>query len=440
VLAVPVVANTRARLRKLLQSDLNYHNDDSAELSHDFHSFPAKFPPQLPRAFIRDLTNIGDTVLDPMMGSGTCVLEACAADRVGIGVDLDPLAILLTKVKVSPLDPAQMAQIGLDIADQAERNLHQSEKTIEADLESCFDNKTAEFVKYWFSRETQLELTALIREIDQVSDSAAKSFLQLAFSAIIITKSGGVSLAWDLGHTRPHKYIKGKGKSYRSAFSEFKRRVMKNAGGLSHLAVMPGRASIQFGNAEDLHLNDNSVDLLFTSPPYPSNAIDYMRAHKFSLVWFGYRIDDLSELRSQYIGGEKTSGYAFLDLPIATSQIINRVAEADAKKGLALRRYYSEMRRVLSEAFRVLRPNCAAVFVVGSSIMRGIDTRVQDCLSEIGQTVGFEFVGCARRQLDRDRRMLPASATLQRTSQIEARMHEEHVIAFLKPSPESAHI
>lgn len=433
MLAVPVISNTRAKLRKLLQSDLNFHDDHSAELTHDFHSFPAKFPPQLPRTFIQHLTNVGDTILDPMMGSGTCVLEACVANRVGVGIDLDPLAVLLTKVKVSPLDSAKMAQIGLDLADRAERNLRQSKNVIEADLERRFDDKTTKFVEYWFSRQTQLELTALIREIERVTAPDTKSFLQLAFSAIIITKSGGVSLAWDLGHTRPHKLIKGQPKSYRPAFNEFKRRIMKNAGGLSQLAGLPRRASIQFGNAEALQLDDNSVDLLFTSPPYPSNAIDYMRAHKFSLVWFGRQIDDLSELRSRYIGGEKTTGYSFLDLPSATRQLIDRVTEADAKKGLALWRYYSEMRRVLSEALRVLRPGCAAVFVVGSSVMRGIDTRVQDCLSEIGQSVGLEFMGSAQRQIDRDRRMLPASSTSQQSSQIEARMHEEHIVAFFKP-------
>ncbi|MCI0659724.1 MAG: hypothetical protein L0220_01485, partial [Acidobacteria bacterium] len=350
-----------------------------------------------------------------------------------MGVDLDPLALLSTKVKVSPLNPAKMAQIGLDLAEEAERNLQRSRKVIEADLESRFDDKTAKFVDYWFSRETQLELTALIREIERVSAPDIRSFLQLAFSAIIITKSGGVSLAWDLGHTRPHKFIKGQAKSYRPAFSEFRRRVTKNASGLSQVATLPQRASIQFGNAEALKLDNDSVDLLFTSPPYPSNAIDYMRAHKFSLVWFGHKIDDLSELRSQYIGGEKTTGYAFMDLPPATKRLTDQIAETDAKKGLALWRYYSEMRRVLTEAFRVLRPGSAAIFVVGSSVMRGIDTCVQNCLSEIGQFVGLEFVGNARRQLDRDRRMLPASALTQQSSQVEARMHEEHIIAFLKP-------
>ena len=53
-----------------------------------------------------------------------------------------------------------------------------------------------------------------------------------------------------------------------------------------------------------LPLADGSVDLIVTSPPY-ANAIDYMRAHKFSLVWLGQPIANLSHLRGKYIGAER---------------------------------------------------------------------------------------------------------------------------------------
>ena len=64
----------REKLVDLLSQDLDFHGQDSGYASHNFHSFPAKFPPQLPRKFIEALTAPGDVVLDPMMGSGTTVL------------------------------------------------------------------------------------------------------------------------------------------------------------------------------------------------------------------------------------------------------------------------------------------------------------------------------------------------------------------------------
>ena len=71
----------RTRLKRLLAGELDFHGTNSAYASHDFHSFPAKFPPQLPRKFIEGLTHPGDVVLDPMMGSGTTILEAFLLNR-----------------------------------------------------------------------------------------------------------------------------------------------------------------------------------------------------------------------------------------------------------------------------------------------------------------------------------------------------------------------
>ena len=67
-------ASYRERLSDLLSSDLDFHGKSSAYASHNFHAFPAKFPPQLPRKFIEGLTEPGDVVLDPMVGSGTTIL------------------------------------------------------------------------------------------------------------------------------------------------------------------------------------------------------------------------------------------------------------------------------------------------------------------------------------------------------------------------------
>jgi len=114
--------------------------------------------------------------------------------------------------------------------------------------------------------------------------------------------------------------------------------------------------------------------------------------------------------------------------------VVESIARVDSKKGKVLHRYYSEMTRCLAEMVRVLRPGKAAIIVVGSSTMRGTDTRTDVCLGEIGKRVGFELSGIAVRRLDRDKRMMPARRERSSArSQIEERMHEEYVIGFLKP-------
>jgi DNA modification methylase len=421
----------RERVAALLAQDLDFHDQASGYASHNFHAFPAKFPPQLPRTFIRGLTHPGDIVLDPMMGSGTTVVEALLAGRLGIGCDIDPLALQLCKVKVTRVAVDRVVEAGSEVLERATSVVRKQSGVLAEALSRRFDPKTRAFIDYWFRPETQLELLALITEIEQIEDAPTRAFLELAFSAIIITKSGGVSLARDLAHTRPHRV---NDKIPRSALAEFKKRFQQNLSSLTELSWGEGRIDIQCSNAQSLPLAEASVDLIVTSPPYAANAIDYMRAHKFSLVWLGHPIDALAQKRKEYIGGEAVNDVDFESLPAKTAYAVSTIGARDAKKGRVLHRYYSEMARSLREMLRVLKPGKAALVVVGTSTMRGLDTRTQDCLADIGEAIGFEVVDIATRRLDRDRRMMPARRGRNPSSQIEERMHEEYVIGFYKPT------
>lgn len=417
----------KEKLIALLSDDLDFHNRSSSEYTHDLHAFPAKFPPQLPRKFIEALTMPGDYVLDPMAGSGTTPLEAFIAGRQPVIVDIDPLALHVCRVKTTPLPLIEAAEAGSRVISRVKTRLFDAADDIPTML---LDTRTQEFVDYWFDRESQRGLVFLLDEIRQVRDDRIRAFLALTLSAIIITKSGGVSLAFDLAHTRPHKVAD---KRYRSPVKEFEKRFQRNLRSLADLPANGLAPIISMGNAQSLPLRDSTIDLVVTSPPYPSNAIDYMRAHKFSLVWLGYKLDSLSELRKAYIGNEAVNGVEFEPLPDQTRQVIAAVAALDHKKGRAVERYYSEMTRVLREMFRVLKPGKAAVMVVGSSRLRGVDTNVHGCLAEIGQSLGFEVPHIGVRRIDRNRRMMPARRQTDADSQIEKRMHEEYVIGFFKP-------
>lgn len=446
------------RLAALLGEDLDFHDQQSRYSSHNLHSFPAKFPPQLPRKFIEGLTHPGDVVLDPMAGSGTMIVEAALAGRLGIAFDIDPLALLISSVKVTPVSAHDAAQAGHEVLRRAATAIECTRHELDEALERRWDSKTRQFVDYWFARETQLELLALISEIGTVADPAVRAFLELTFSSIIITKSGGVSLALDLAHTRPHRAkrvfdttgqavlqesatnisssrLRILTKTLRPALGEFRLRLRSNLRGLVGPGTQDTGLVVAYGDAQRLPLADCCVDLIVTSPPYVSNAIDYMRAHKFSLVWMGHRIDALGRKRGTYIGGESIRGVYFEELPRSVAEVVAEIGGHDERKGLVLHRYYSEMTRCLREMLRVLKPGRAAVVVVGTSMMRGNDTQTQTCLAEIGRAMGFEVPKIGVRNLDRNRRMLPAGAHLDLASQIQQRMHQEHVIGFYKPGP-----
>lgn len=440
----------------ILSNDLDFHKYNSSYASHNFHSFPAKFPPQLPLQFIKDLTEPNDVVLDPMMGSGTTVLEAFLTGRKGIGFDIDPLAIMISKVKTTPLKQEELIRQYREILKNAKNQVNQETKKLKQILLTRWDLKTKQFIDYWFTQEIQLELLALVLQISRIEEEDIRTFFELAFSATIVTKSGGVSLALDLAHTRPHKakvvisknseILLGKElyesefprlrlltKKLRSPLEEFEKRCIQNIEGLVNKNSKSIRPEIKFGNAQKLPIEGKSVDLIVTSPPYASNAIDYMRAHKFPLVWFGYQIDELSQKRKEYIGGEVMTNINYEKLPDVTTAIVADISKLDPKRGKVLHRYYSEMTRTLREMYRVLKSGKAAIVVVGNSVMRGKDTETQNCLADIGQNIGFEVPKIGVRKLDRNKRMLPAGIEININSQIQQRIHEEYVIGFYKP-------
>ena len=421
--------STRERLATLLEGELNFHGEHSGYASHDVHAFAAKFPPQLPRSFIRGLTAPGEIVLDPMMGSGTTVVEALLEGRQGIGFDLDPLALQLSRVKTMPLNLDASRGAGHEVLSAAHALLSNGE-SIDQELDRKFDDRTRDFVDYWFLPTTQRELMALVLAIRSVTDPSIRRFLELTFSSTIVTKSGGVSRARDLAHSRPHRV---ETKVPKNALEQFSLRLRKNLISISQLETNGCVALPLAGDARAMPLADGTVDLIVTSPPY-ANAIDYMRAHKFSLVWLGKPIADLSELRAEYIGSERVGNSLALNvaLPDHPEKIIQQLAGCDTKKAAILRKYFIEMKVVLAETHRVLRNDSVAIFVVGTSMMRGIDVHTHSCLADIAASVGFEVVGIVQRILDRNKRMMPARFGKKTDSMIEQRMHEEYVIGLYK--------
>lgn len=417
----------RERLAILLSGELNFHGEDSGYASHDLHAFAAKFPPQLPRAFIRSLTRYGDVVLDPMMGSGTTVVEALLEGRRGIGLDIDPLALRLSTVKTTRLELDNLRYASDKVLLRANAILSDG-KIIEKELRRRFDTRTQTFINYWFLPTTQRELMALVLAIEDVTDRSVRHFLELTFSSIIVTKSGGVSLARDLAHSRPHL---DKTKVPKNALEQYALRLRKNFVSIAQLKTNGNLTAVLAGDARDMPVAAGSIDLIVTSPPY-ANAIDYMRAHKFSLVWLGGSVVTLSKLRAGYIGSERTEHISETPLPDMPQMITQQLAKRDHIRAAILRKYFIDMKSVFLEFHRVLRNNAAAIVVVGTSLMRGMDVQTHYCLADIAAAIGFDVVGVVKRILDRNKRMMPARFGKKTNSMIEQRMHEEYVIGLIK--------
>ena len=72
---------------------------DTTYFTHSYHRYPAKFIPQLVRRIIKEYSNQEELICDPFVGCGTTLLEALLIQRRALGVDINPVAYLITKAK-----------------------------------------------------------------------------------------------------------------------------------------------------------------------------------------------------------------------------------------------------------------------------------------------------------------------------------------------------
>lgn len=394
------------------------------------HPFPARMAPGIALEVISRAKK-PLRVLDPMMGSGTVVALARLKKHRAVGVDIDPLAVLISKVWTTAVEAEEAKFKAREVLVRA-RNIFANMRQGKA-YPSHSDRETRRFVAYWFDGYARRQLASLSIAIGRVRNEATRNILLCALSRLIITKSSGASLAMDLSHSRPHrKFRRAPVKPFRKFLAAVDH-VAENC--VDKKGVGRGPAPrVRLGDARHLPVGDGSIDLVVTSPPY-LNAIDYIRCSKFSLVWMGYRIPYLRELRAQSVGAEAARDHVRND-----QEIQNIVAALNLKPGLSTRdqsvltHYIEDMRRAIREVARVLAPGGKAVYVVGENTVRGTYIRNSRIVAEVARLCGLGLKERRVRNLPANRRYLPPPSS-RRSDSMNARMRREVVLAFRKPKP-----
>src|ERR1700683_4579658 len=103
---------------------LDYADFAGERLTHYLFRYPAKFHPPVVKSLISTYTKEGHTIFDPFVGSGTLLVEAVAAGRNAVGVDVDPIAVAVSGVKSRRYRPSSLEET----ADQLLSRLHRHER------------------------------------------------------------------------------------------------------------------------------------------------------------------------------------------------------------------------------------------------------------------------------------------------------------------------
>lgn len=378
------------------------------------HPFPARMAPQLALERLPDPRERKMRILDPMMGSGTIPVLAALHGHRAIGFDVDPLALLIARAWGRPLHRATVIEAAQRVVREA-----RGEETAPEFL----DRETADFVDYWFDRETQKRLTALAAAIKRQPPDL-HDVLWCAFSRLIITKDAGASRARDVSHSRPHRVRAGASFDPIQRYSNAVEVVVRRHEAVGQRRPSVARLRLDAGDARRLPLRRHSVDAVLTSPPY-LQAIDYMRGHRLSLVWMGYSMRFLRELRGTSIGTERG---------LADATGFEEIAEGVAPESLRprarhiLRRYVDDLGRVVADCARVLRPDGTATFVVAAATLEGAPIDVSGIVCQLMNHHGFGLESKFTRPLLTDRRYLPPPTASSGT--LDKRMREEECLTF----------
>jgi site-specific DNA-methyltransferase (cytosine-N4-specific) len=341
-------------------SELASATDKRAHV-HGAHPYPAKFIPHIPRELIMHLSDAGDVVLDPMCGSGTTVVEASLHERISIGTDINPVALLASQAKTVGLKPTDLAQ--LDALSRRVDAHRQGEHRETPPIPRDFPNRD-----HWFQEDVACDIEQVLGWIDSMTDESARVTARCALSAVIVRASRQDSeTRWAaIAREVPPGFVHAQ---FSMKLSDLRARQVDYA------AHRPAASLILRADARALPLSDDSVDCVVTSPPY-ANSHDYYLYNKLRMFWLG---ENVAQVQDQEFG--------------------SRNKHSDKK--LDVHHYLSSMRAIFAETRRVVRGGGRAAFVVADAVIRGEFFDMHHMLDEEAVTQGlsvFEYYSFGHKE------------------------------------------
>lgn len=359
---------------------------------HSLHWYPATYIAAIPGTLIPAFTQKGDTVLDPFNGSGTTGVEAVRLGRNFIGIDTNPIALLMSEAKLYFPDP---------------RSLRKQIDVIISESENLFGTKLAEphpheeELRAWYHPDTLFILNRLLASILETKNLQLKKCLLAIFSGILKnTSSQGRHWGWVCDNVKPKPseiVPKDALLTFRNATNEYLKLTE-----LSHKAVQVhadketrkqtrSRYKLLAGDcvANMESIPNDHIDFIMTSPPYYGVA-DYVKSQRLSYLWF-----DKDELAAERLG--------FRDFEKLRSAESGARSNRSRKNSHEL--YMSFMADFFKQSFRILKEGSSMALVVGESQARA-STTDELIFSAINQ--GFTLALRKERNIKISRRRLMA--------------------------------
>jgi DNA modification methylase len=369
-------------------------NRGLTELTHIIHKYPGKFIPHIPRWAIDKYLDTASSknILDPFCGSGTSLVEAQLCGHNAYGIDIDPIARLISKVKTTPINADKLRQAVQSIVDEVERT---SKSHFRPQIDS---------LEHWFTQSASNDLGIIREKIEkwQSIDSDIYDFLVVCLSSIIRRVSNADNQSLKTYVSGTHSKVPPPVKPlFIKTLNEYAERVIQ------FTEIVPKNVKTEILQIDDarcfsthwLHRELPLIDLGITSPPY-IKTIDYIYNQMAEYFWIGdlFNLADRkkqNKAKKRYIGTEKVVVDEYREKQLIglskIDEFTERIYEHSAKHGYIFYRYFEDMKIHFQQMHKVLKPDGKYVIAIGDSSVSNIPIPTHDLLSEVARAEGFKI-------------------------------------------------
>ena len=386
--------------------DWDFAKADTTYLTHKLHDYPARMIPQIAKRLVERYSAKYGTILDPFCGSGTTLVEARLANRSAVGNDINPLAVLLAKVKSTPIDFVET------LFDASEFFLAIQKDHAQAKAKCKLPEPPFQILPnllHWFKEPVTRDLEFLYEKITQVEDKDIQDFLKVVLSDTIFRTS-------NIDH-RSSRFIRTLhaeelAKFKPNVLDEFRKRLfhsvtrmLRYSRRLRELHVPDNVfVTVRKGDARELPFPDNEFDAAITSPPYgeEKNTIGYARWSKLSVAWLRLDSHELKIPEKESLGASNSKNTLehLGEIPSPTAlKVLKEISKTDIERVKDALPFFSDYLRTLEAVCKVIKPNSFYCIVIGDRSIRRKLVDMEKVTVELGTTAGFKHIQSYFREI-----------------------------------------
>ncbi len=382
------------------------------DLTHGLHYYPATMVYPISQnilKIVQERTEI-NSLLDPFMGSGTVIVEGMLGGIHELyGTDLNPLAVLMSKVKTTKLSEQQIAHIQNDhknllktISEKTNKVADEFDNYIQEDLKlditaktewgnsadkyikQYFENKNKTFnfqsftnLGFWFTPRVIILLQTIKNAIKKIDDLCIKDFLLIAFSETVRTVSNTRNSEFKLFRMRPDKVATFRPDVFEEYFKILDRNISKMQDFVS-ACKSNSQLHINYDDTRILNtIPDDSIDLVITSPPYGDSrtTVAYGQFSRLSLQWLDLDYttqQDVINIDKNLLGGKPyihKEQWSFLGSNTLVDTL-ERISEKDPYRADDVFSFYVDLDKCLYSITKKMKPNSYQFWVVGNRTVK----------------------------------------------------------------------